>query len=268
VLAEATRNLVCVGAEPAGVTDCLNFGNPEKPERFWQFKQCVTGLADACRSMNLPVVSGNVSFYNETPDTAVYPTPVLGVVGVLDDVHKHCTTSFKSEGDVVILLGDTADDRGGTEYLKRAHGLVTGRPPALDLEKEKRVQAVCLAAVRDGLAASAHDCSDGGLAVALAECCIHGGIGARLRLPVQLSAIRLDAALFGESPSRIVVSAEAPNAERIRELAADQSVAAHILGKVAGDELLIETDGGAVLALAVSEMDHIWRDAIPALLRR
>ncbi|GAG13846.1 unnamed protein product, partial [marine sediment metagenome] len=170
VVAEAARNLVCVGAEPAGVTDCLNFGNPEKPDRFWQFKRCVEGLADACREFGLPVVSGNVSFYNETPETTVYPTPVLGVVGVLDDVRRHCTTGFKQAGDVILLLGETQEDLGGTEYLKRIHGQVTGRPPALDLDREKRVQSACLVAVRDGLAASAHDCSDGGLAIALAEC--------------------------------------------------------------------------------------------------
>ncbi len=136
VLAEATRNLVCSGAEPAGVTDCLNFGNPEKPDRFWQFRRCVEGIADGCRTMKLPVVSGNVSFYNETPGTVVYPTPVLGVVGVLDDVQRHATASFKRAGDVILLLGETHEDLGGTEYLARIHDEVTGKPPALDLALE------------------------------------------------------------------------------------------------------------------------------------
>jgi phosphoribosylformylglycinamidine synthase len=268
VVAEATRNLVCVGAEPAGVTDCLNFGNPEKPDRFWQFKRCVEGLADACRSFQLPVVSGNVSFYNETPDTAVYPTPVLGVVGVLEDVRGHCTAPFKTEGDVVVLLGETRDDLGGTEYLARVHDVVTGRPPALDLECEKRVQAVCLRAIREGWAASAHDCSDGGLAVALAECCIQGDVGAQIALPPEALDIRLDAVLFGESPSRIVLSASAPNAERIRALAGREGVASYTLGTVGGDDLIIAAGDRQQLALSVPEMGGIWRDAIPSLVQR
>ncbi len=265
VVAEACRNLVCSGAEPAGVTDCLNFGNPEKPDRFWQFTKCVEGIVDACRSFGLPVVSGNVSFYNETPDQAVYPTPVLGVVGVLDDVQRHCTTAFKQAGDVVLLLGESYDDLGGSEYLKRRHKLVTGRPPALDLEREKKVQAVCLEAVRQGLAASAHDCSDGGLAVALAECCIWGKLGASVSMPAG-PAKRLDGALFGESPSRIVLSATPENAARIQKLAAAQGVPVHVLGKVGGDALVIEAQGTLQLSESLSGMEAIWRDAIPKLM--
>jgi len=268
VLAEAARNLVCVGAEPAGVTDCLNFGNPEKPDRFWQFTRCVEGLADACRSFGLPVVSGNVSFYNETPETAVYPTPVLGVVGVLDDVRRHCTVGFKRAGDVILLLGDTYEDLGGTEYLKRAHGLVTGKPPALDLEREKEVQALCLTVVRDGMAASAHDCSDGGLAVALAECCIWGGIGAEMRLPDDSGGVRLDARLFGESPSRIVISAEPEQADRIRTLASDRGVPVHVLGRVGGQAMTIEADGKVQISEDVSALERIWRESISALMHQ
>ncbi len=266
VVAEAARNLVCVGAEPAGVTDCLNFGNPEKPDRFWQFKRCVEGLADACREFGLPVVSGNVSFYNETPETAVYPTPVLGVVGVLDDVRRHCTTGFKRAGDVILLLGETQEDLGGTEYLKRIHGQVTGRPPALDLDREKRVQSACLAAVREGLAASAHDCSDGGLAIALAECCMAGHMGAKITLPGDAS-VRLDARLFGESASRIVLSASPENAERIQRLAADEGAPVCVLGEAGGDELIISAEGETRVTLKVADMEQIWRDAIPSLMQ-
>ena len=268
VVAEAARNLVCVGAEPAGVTDCLNFGNPEKPDRFWQFRRCVEGLAEACREFGLPVVSGNVSFYNETPDTAVYPTPVLGVVGVLEDVRLHCTAGFKQEGDVIVLLGETGDDLGGTEYLKRIHGKVTGKPPALDLEREKKVQAVCLAAVREGLAASAHDCSDGGLAVALAECCIWGKMGAKVTLPGEEDGLRLEARLFGESASRIVLSARPEKAERIRSLASQEGVPVFVLGEVGGDRLTMAADGEEAVSLAVSEMEGIWRGAIRALMEQ
>jgi len=268
VLAEATRNLVCVGAEPAGVTDCLNFGNPEKPDRFWQFRRCVEGLADACRFFELPVVSGNVSFYNETPDAAVYPTPVLGVVGVLDDVKKHCTSGFKQAGDVVLLLGETHEDLGGTEYLKRSHRMVTGRPPALDLEMEKKVQAACLDAIREGLAASAHDCSDGGLAVALAESSIYGGLGAEVTLPAGESKLRLDARLFGESPSRIVLSAAPEKAKRIEAIAKKHGAPVTRLGKVGGDALLISAEGKQVAAMPVAEMESIWRSAIRELIEQ
>ena len=268
VVAEAARNLVCVGAEPAGVTDCLNFGNPEKPDRFWQFRRCVEGLADACRAFGLPVVSGNVSFYNETTDSAVYPTPVLGVVGVLEDVQRHCTATFKQAGDIILLVGETKDDLGGTEYLKRAHGKVTGRPPSLDLEREKGVQAVCLAAIREGLAASAHDCSDGGLAVALAECCILGEIGAKVTLPAAEAGLRLDARLFGESPSRIVLSARPEQAERIKGMAADAGVALSVLGEVGGSQLTVRAESGAPVALEVERMAHIWRESLRSLMEQ
>jgi phosphoribosylformylglycinamidine synthase II len=264
VLAEAMRNLVCVGAEPAGVTDCLNFGNPEKPDRFWQFTRCVEGLADGCRAFRLPVVSGNVSFYNETPDTAVYPTPVLGLVGVLDDVKKHCTVGLKRRGDVILLLGETREDLGGSEYLKRVHNTVTGKPPALDLDLERKVQSVCLEAVRQGLAASAHDCSDGGLAVTLAESCLQGQRGAQVTLPE--SAVRLDAQLFGESPSRIVISARPEHAARIQELAAQVGAPVSVLGTVGGKTLRIAAGGKRQVSLPVEEMERIWRGALPALL--
>ncbi|UCC67641.1 MAG: phosphoribosylformylglycinamidine synthase subunit PurL, partial [Armatimonadota bacterium] len=267
VVAEAARNLVCVGADPAGVTDCLNFGNPEKPDRFWQFKRCVEGLADACREFGLPVVSGNVSFYNETPNTAVYPTPVLGVIGVLDDVRRHCTVGFKRAGDVVLLLGETHEDLGGTEYLKRIHGQVTGRPPRLDLDREKKVQAACLAAVREGVAASAHDCSDGGLAVALAESCIGGQVGAKIALPKN-GGVRLDAQLFGESASRIVISAAPDDVEHIREIAASEGAPVQVLGEVGGDELAISAEEGTPVALKVADMERIWRGAIPSLMQQ
>ena len=266
VMAEAARNLVCVGAEPAGVTDCLNFGNPEKPDRFWQFRRCVEGLADACRFFRLPVVSGNVSFYNETPETAVYPTPVLGMVGVLEDVSRHCTGALKQAGDAILVLGQTREDLGGSEYLKRHHGLVTGRPPALDLDLERRVQAVCLEAVRAGWAASAHDCSDGGLAVALAECCLWGGLGAEVTLPEAEAGLRLDARLFGESPSRIVISARPENAERILAAARAEAVPACLVGTVTGDRLVITAEGRTVISQPVAELERIWRTALPSLL--
>ena len=268
VVAEAARNLVCVGAEPAGVTDCLNFGNPEKPDRFWQFRRCVEGLADACRAFGLPVVSGNVSFYNETPDSAVYPTPVLGVVGVLEDVQRHCTGAFKQAGDAILLLGETREDLGGTEYLKRHHQQVTGRPPALDLELEKKVQGACLEAVREGLAASAHDCADGGLAVALAECCIWGKLGATATLPAGEAKVRLDARLFGESPSRIVISARPENVDRIRAIASRHGAPVGEIGRVGGRELEIRAEGKAAVRAGAAEMERTWGSAIRTLVEQ
>ena len=266
VLAEATRNLVCSGAEPAGVTDCLNFGNPEKPDRFWQFRRCVEGIADGCRAMRLPVVSGNVSFYNETPGSVVYPTPVLGVVGVLEDVRRHATASFKQAGDVILLLGETHEDLGGTEYLARIHDEVTGRPPALDLALEQKVQAACLAAVRAGLVSSAHDCSDGGLAVTLAESCLQGRLGVQITLPEREADLRPDARLFGESPSRIVLSATPENAARIQELAAAAGAPVYVLGTVGGETLEITAEGASLISRPVAEMEHTWRTALRDLL--
>ncbi|NQT29295.1 MAG: phosphoribosylformylglycinamidine synthase subunit PurL, partial [Candidatus Saganbacteria bacterium] len=218
-VAEAARNLVCSGADPAAVTDCLNFGNPEKPDRFWYFKNCVEGIVDICKSFNLPVVSGNVSFYNESPKGAINPTPTIGMIGILPDINRRCTQYFKHEGDVILLLGDTKEELGGSEYLKVIHGKVAGDAPELDLEKEKAVQKVVYEAIQAGLINSAHDCSEGGLAVVLGECCIsdkRNMIGAQISLGLSLSGkalgtksnieslisnLRPDAFLFSESQS-------------------------------------------------------------------
>ena len=171
-VAEAARNLVCSGAQPAAVTDCLNFGNPEKKGRFWYFKNCVEGIADACKFFNIPVVSGNVSFYNESSRGTIFPTPAIGMIGIIKDMKRVCSQYFKKEGDTIILLGICKEEFGGSEYLKRVHKLIKGGAPELELKLEKAVQSVTLKAIRKGLANSAHDCSEGGLAVALAECCI------------------------------------------------------------------------------------------------
>jgi len=191
----------------------------------------------------------------------------LGVVGVLNDVHRHATSGFKQAGDTILLLGDTHEDLGGTEYLKRIHGEVTGKPPALDLAREQAVQSVCLAAVQQGLAASAHDCSDGGLAVTLAESCIHGRVGATVTLPAPESELRLDARLFGESASRIVLSATAENAAKIQALAKQADVPVYVLGAVGGKALQIVAEGETVVTKSVAEMEATWRGALRAPLR-
>lgn len=233
-IAEAARNLVCVGADPAGVTDCLNFGNPEKKDRYWQFVRSVEGIADACKSFNIPVVSGNVSFYNESADGPIYPTPSIGMIGVIEDVEKTCTSSFKNAGDLIVLIGDNTDEVGASLYLKEIYGIEAGVVPELNLEKEKKVQNVCLKAVQSGLLNSAHDCSDGGLALCLYEKCVLGSLGAKIELPKVNSGI-----LFGEAPSRIIVSLNENKLNGLWSLAAEEDINLHVLGRVTSDDKFI-----------------------------
>ncbi|MDR3315178.1 MAG: phosphoribosylformylglycinamidine synthase subunit PurL [Coriobacteriales bacterium] len=236
-LAEGARNLACVGAEPAAITDCLNFGNPEKPEVFWTFHEAIQGLSDACKHFGIPVISGNVSFYNESFGNAIYPTPVVGIVGTLDDISQVATAGFKQAGDTIVLVGETADELGGSEYLKVVHGLVAGKPPALDLELEGDVQAAVRAAVRAGLLQSAHDVSEGGIAVALTESCVLGHIGAQVALDDELPAI---SSLFSETQSRILVSVTEQAVPALLEVLAQQQVPYSVLGEVGGERLIIE----------------------------
>lgn len=224
-VAEAARNLACVGAVPGGVTDCLNFGSPDKPEIYWQFKNAVQGIIDACRFFNVPVVSGNVSFYNESPNGAIYPTPVIGMVGVIDDISKFMTIHFKDEGDIIILLGKNTEELGDDT-------------PALDLALEKSVQEACLKLIGKGLIKSAHDCSEGGLAVCIAECCIKGNIGAEISVKEK---IRPDAVLFGESQSRILVSFDKDKERDIEKIIKD--IPHQKLGVTGGKGLTIEING-------------------------
>ncbi|MCS6859491.1 MAG: phosphoribosylformylglycinamidine synthase subunit PurL [Abditibacteriales bacterium] len=261
-VAEAARNLVCVGAEPAAVTDCLCFGNPEKPERFWQFKRAVEGIATACEFFDLPVVSGNVSFYNETPASVIHPSPLIGMIGVLSDVTQHLTLGFKREGDIIALVGETGDDLGGTEYLHVIHGLEVGAPPSLDFERERAVQRTVLEAAQKGLLSSAHDCSEGGLAVALAECCIEGGIGAAVELRKRQDTSRNDALLFGESQSRIIVSLPEQRVNDLLNIAQQHGAPVTMLGKVGGQRLRVND----LIDVDVSALDRAWRGAIPCLM--
>jgi phosphoribosylformylglycinamidine synthase II len=200
-VAESSRNVVCSGATPVAITNCLNFGNPYKPEVYWQFKEAVAGMGEACRAFDTPVTGGNVSFYNESPTASVYPTPVIGMLGVVDDLSHVTTGCFRDAGDRIVLLGETLGHLGGSEFLSLIHGLTMGDAPALDLKREKSVQEAALEAIKEGLVCSAHDCSEGGIAVALAECCITGPrqIGATVETGVTM---RRDFALFGEDQSR------------------------------------------------------------------
>lgn len=257
--AEAARNVACSGGHPAAITDCLNFGNPEKPEVFWTFHESVRGLSDACRAFGVPVISGNVSFYNESFGQPIYPTPTVGLVGVLDDVSKHCTLSFKAEGDVVVLLGETENEIGGSEYLKLAHGIVSGRPPALDLGLEQAVQQTVLAAIDAGILRSAHDCSEGGLAVTLAECCIAGGLGADVHPGDELPPY---AVLFSETQSRVVVTTLPQDAERLIELALAHQIPYAVIGTVGGGSLLVDD----VVDVTLEQMREAWEPALEEAL--
>ncbi|MCH7998124.1 MAG: phosphoribosylformylglycinamidine synthase subunit PurL [Chloroflexi bacterium] len=237
-VAEAARNVVCVGAQPVAVTDCLNFGNPERPEVYYQMKEAIRGMAAACEVLGTPVISGNVSLYNETGEQAVYPTPVIGMLGLLEDVSKHCHTGFSAEGDEVFLLGAALEQPAAalaaSEYLKLEHDLVGGRLE-IDLDLEARVQRTALAAIRQGVANACHDCSDGGLAVALAEMCLAGGLG--LDASAAPDVQRLDAALFGEAQSRILVAVPADKREELLTIAQGMNVPFAYVGRVDGDRL-------------------------------
>ena len=256
-VAEAARNVVCAGARPLAITNCLNFGSPERPEVMWQFAEAVRGMADACRALGSPVTGGNVSFYNETLGTAIFPTPIVGMVGLLDDISHATTQWFKAEGDVVFLLGETFEELGGSEYLKVIHNMEVGQAPRLDLERERGVQQACLAAIRAGIVSSAHDCADGGLAVTLAECCLAAPgarLGANLTLPGDM---RPDALLFGESASRIVVSVRPEHAEELRAIARRHGASCAELGVAGGDHLTLQGEG-FTLRVPVEAIHWAW----------
>ncbi len=266
-VAEAARNVACAGAEPVGATNCLNFGNPERPEIMWQFARAVDGLATACRALDIPITGGNVSLYNETDGRAVLPTPVLGVVGIIEDDSRVVRRTFQREGDLIVLLGTSANELGGSEYLKTIHGLVRGRPPALDLGREAALQRLIVDAIAQGLIRSAHDCAEGGLAITIAECCFDSGLGALADLP----AVDVDAAdfcdistLFNESASRVVASADPQAAERLVQLGEKRSVPARVIGRVGGDRIRIGIDGRGVIDEPVVGAERIWADTIGA----
>jgi phosphoribosylformylglycinamidine synthase len=256
-VAEAARNLSCAGAEPLAITDCLNFGNPERTDVYYQLEQCIRGMAQACKHLNLPVISGNVSLYNETRGEPVYPTPVVGMVGLIEDIEHHCTIDFKQEGDQVMLLGgeEKSDDGiGGSEYLELIHGKVAGAT-SINLDRERRVQACCREAIRQGIVRSAHDCSDGGLAVALAESCIAGGNGVKAKWKI---TGRIDSELFGEAQSRIVVSLKGGRLGDLKKLAVSHRVPLKEIGSVGGKRLSIK----GIVDLPLDEVADAWHNGL------
>jgi phosphoribosylformylglycinamidine synthase II len=257
-VAEAARNLSVSGARPLGVTDCLNFGSPERPEILWQFKEAVVGIGEACRALEIPVVGGNVSFYNETLGQAILPTPVIGMAGLLDDADRRCTQWFELDGDRVALLGPEASSLGGSEYLWVVHRQVAGRLAPLDLGLERAAQEACRAAIGARLLRSAHDVSEGGIAVTLAESCVSGPapVGAELDLS---SDAPLPLVLFGEGPSRVVVSVRAGAERHFEQLMREFAVPWRWIGRVGGDRLVIKMGGARVIDLAVDRGALAWR---------
>ena len=258
-VAEAARNVSCAGGLPVGLTDCMNFGSPERPEILWQFAEAIEGIAEACRALEIPVVGGNVSFYNETSGQAILPTPVVGVVGLLEDATRYATQWFKAAGHAVALLGPEAVSLGGSEYLWTRHRRLAGRLAPLDLEIERRVQAAVRAAVAAGLVSAAHDCSEGGLAVALAEACATGR--APLGCTVTLAGgARADLVLFGEGPSRVVVAVEPGGAAEFEALMRESAIPWRWVGQTGGDRLRIAAGGATLVDVPVERIEHAWRN--------
>jgi phosphoribosylformylglycinamidine synthase len=264
-VAECARNVSCVGGEPLGLTDCLNFGNPERPEIMWQFAEATRGISAACRELGVPVVSGNVSLYNETEGKAILPTPTVAVVGLLPDVTATCAGVFRRAGDKVAVLGETRGQLGGSEWLLMTAGKIAGRTPALDAGREKALQSVVRELVRSRKVVSAHDTSEGGLAVTLAECCMADGeraIGAQLSLPVR--SVPPHAYLFGEDASRVVISFPPEHEVEIAAACKAAGVPFATVGTVGGDRLVIS----GLLDLPVARLSDAWRSGIPALVKK
>ena len=273
-VAEAARNLSCVGAEPIAVTDNLNFGSPEKPVGYWQLANACLGVADACREMSTPVTGGNVSLYNETLDSdgnpqPIYPTPVIGMVGLIPDIAKICGQSWTNEGDIIYLLGTSSPTLGGSEYLAAIHDTVAGKPPVVDFELEKKVQAVCRHGIRQGWLKSAHDSAEGGLAVALAEACIGNGLGATIELSVRDSQ-RLDELLFGEVTSQIAVSVETTAITEweayLQEQLADSWLKIGTVTDARSELKILTNDNLSLINVKIGELVATWSQAIETRL--
>ncbi|HEX7356978.1 MAG TPA: AIR synthase related protein, partial [Ignavibacteriaceae bacterium] len=261
-VAESARNIVCSGGVPLGVTNCLNFGNPYKPEVYWQFAQAIAGMGEACRKFDTPVTGGNVSFYNESPDTAVYPTPTIGMVGLVEDLNHITTSYFKDEGDVIYLLGEDKEELGGSEYLKVIHNKVAGESPAIDLDEEKKLQDTLLNLISKGFIKSAHDISEGGIACALAECCIinqEEQIGCEVEIPIKS---RKDFTLFSESQSRIIISVSENYIAQLEPELKKAGVKFSKLGIVTGSELKLNN----LFSVTIRELSDIYYNTIPGIM--
>jgi phosphoribosylformylglycinamidine synthase subunit PurL len=262
-----------MGATPVAATNCLNFGNPEKPHIMWQFSQVIDGITKACEELEVPITGGNVSFYNETLGEGIYPTPVIGIVGIFDDVHKSAKMQFRESGRSIIVLratepGDATDaecEFGSSDYAKDVLGAVWGYPPELELEREAALQKAILELVHQGLIDSAHDCAEGGLAVTLAEKAFPTGVG--LDVNVSSHGLPPEFALFGEDASRIVVSCDPAAVSRIKQVAVKYDLLADEIGKTGGDRIEIELDGQPAVTASVAELNDVYESALEKALR-
>jgi phosphoribosylformylglycinamidine synthase len=269
-VAEAARNVACAGALPIGATNNLNFGNPERPEIMWQLAEAVRGIGHACRALEIPITGGNVSLYNETDGRAILPTPVLGVVGLIEDAGRALGMAFRA-GVQIVLLGQGRGELGGSEYLLGLHGLLRGAPPALDLEAERRLQHLLVEAAADGILRSAHDCSEGGLAVTLAEACFGHGTGADVDLPLEVvpaDALAVDATLFGESASRVVVTVDPGRADELIGRSEAAGVPARVIGETGGERLRIRVDGAEAVDVDLREAERAWTGGVERYFAR
>ena len=272
-VAEAARNVACSGATPVGATNCLNFGNPEKPPIMWQFSQTIDGITKACEELEIPITGGNVSFYNETLGEGIYPTPVLGVVGILEDASKAMFPHFREAGRAIVLLrgsepGDATDadvEFGSSEFAKEILGELWGFPPALELEKEAALQKAIIELIAARLIESAHDCSEGGLAVALAESSFANGIGCKVNIATQ--GLAPEFALFGEDAGRIVISCDPVNVGRIKEVAAKYGLSADMLGQTVSGTIEFEVDDRVMVSAQASELRDAYEGALERALR-
>jgi phosphoribosylformylglycinamidine synthase len=277
-VAEAARKVACTGATPIGATNCLNFGNPEKPHIMWQFSQVIDGITKACEELDTPITGGNVSFYNETLGEGIYPTPVIGVVGILEDVHKAVKMHFSKLGHAqpgrkIVLLranapGDAIDAQsefGSSEYAKEILGAVWGYPPDLDIEREATLQRALISLIQAGLIESAHDCADGGLAVALVECALPAGIGASINLAAR--DLPLEFRLFGEDASRIIVTCDPAHLSRIKQVAGEYEISADVLGETAGDRVEVVIGSQPAISASVEELRAAYEGALEKALR-
>ncbi len=265
-VAESARNLACSGALPLAITDCLNFGNPQKPEIMWQFKESIEGMKEACLKLNTPVVSGNVSFYNETEGESVYPTPTVGMVGLISDLRKTVNQWFKNEGDLITILGNTYDELDGSEYQKIFKGSISGIPPKIDLDKEKNLIATLIELANESIINSAHDLSEGGIAVAIAECCFskNTNFGFIINLDnINEHKLDIPTLLFSESQSRCIVSINKNNLKKLREITSKNSIDLNLIGVVGGNRMIIED----ILDLSVSDVFQKWDTAFEELLK-
>jgi phosphoribosylformylglycinamidine synthase len=258
-VAESARNVVCSGATPIAITNCLNFGNPYNPETYWQFKETIDGISNACKIFETPVTGGNVSFYNESPNYTVFPTPVIGMLGLIESLQHITTMEFKSVGNLIVLLGKVSSDLSGSEYLKLFYGINGPDAPFIDLDYEHRVQKACICSIKSGLLNSAHDISDGGLAVCIAECCIASGLGADIKIDEELS---LDKLIFGESQSRIIVTVDKSMISRLKDIALVHQIDLMILGKVVLENLKINS----VINLSVEKMRDGYQESLRKII--